>query len=324
MKISVPVVNKQEVQKYSSIKEVEYYGGYVPYSYYEEFSLMNPLNSRDAFQNDNFRDLSELIEAIECAGRADKQFCITFNEKMYGPRQIEYILGILSSVRKSTDYSFKIIVGNLALIEAVRSSLPSIKIVLSTEAPVYSPEMVGFFVDMGVDSFAIPRDTSFRDMQAIRDRFPSIELKAFAMNEGCFFSDGHCHTYHMTRTPYFCQSIRLQLRHRESRKVCDGCVHDKSVKTRLFLSAEYGSAAVTKCSLCSIPRLIECGIDSLKLVGRYPTKEKDQWIGVLAAAIRRANAIPASEFHSWVRSELVSPDSQQECDSGQLCYYDFR
>jgi U32 family peptidase len=317
----VPVVTTDEISELNSIPGIDYYCGIVPFDYYNRMSVYNPLNSRDSLSRDNFRSIPALVSAIELAARAKKRVSIAFNEKMYGSEQIDYALSLITELRQAA--SFDVIVGSIPLILAIQSQFPEQGITTSTESPIYGVEDARFFWELGITSLTLPRDISISEIREICGSFPGVRVKTFVLNEGCFFSDGHCHTFHLPHTPPLCRSVTLDLRRKRNDVASDTDTRGSFGRESPLpsLSDDFGSVPVSKCGLCAVKDLMDAGVSSVKVVGRYVTGRKVHWARAVAEAISQAGRRTSTEFRYWVKSRLVSRDSAEACSNGVACYY---
>lgn len=206
--------------------------------------------------------IAEMREAVEFANNYDAKIYVTtnifaHNENMDG--LAEYLMDIESAGVTG------IIVADPLIIETCRSNAPKLEIHLSTQQSLSNWKAVQYWKDEGLHRVVLARETSGDEIQEMKDKV-DIEIEAFIHGAMCIAYSGRCTlSNHMTARDSnrggCCQSCRWDY---DLYEVKDG------EQDALFADGDAPFAMSPKDLKLveSIPRMIELGIDSLKIEGR--------------------------------------------------------
>ena len=206
--------------------------------------------------------IAEMREAVEFANNYDAKIYVTtnifaHNENMDG--LAEYLMDIESAGVTG------IIVADPLIIETCRSNAPKLEIHLSTQQSLSNWKAVQYWKDEGLHRVVLARETSGDEIQEMKDKV-DIEIEAFVHGAMCIAYSGRCTlSNHMTARDSnrggCCQSCRWDY---DLYEVKDG------EQDALFADGDAPFAMSPKDLKLveSIPRMIELGIDSLKIEGR--------------------------------------------------------
>jgi U32 family peptidase len=206
--------------------------------------------------------IAEMREAVEFANNYDAKIYVTtnifaHNENMDG--LAEYLMDIESAGVTG------IIVADPLIIETCRSNAPKLEIHLSTQQSLSNWKAVQYWKDEGLHRVVLARETSGDEIQEMKDKV-DIEIEAFIHGAMCIAYSGRCTlSNHMTARDSnrggCCQSCRWDY---DLYEVNDG------EQNALFADGDAPFAMSPKDLKLveSIPRMIELGIDSLKIEGR--------------------------------------------------------
>ncbi|PUB12252.1 U32 family peptidase [Paenisporosarcina sp. OV554] len=206
--------------------------------------------------------IAEMREAVEFANSYDAKIYVTtnifaHNENMDG--LAEYLMDIESAGVTG------IIVADPLIIETCRSNAPKLEIHLSTQQSLSNWKAVQYWKDEGLHRVVLARETSGDEIQEMKDKV-DIEIEAFIHGAMCIAYSGRCTlSNHMTARDSnrggCCQSCRWDY---DLYEVTDG------EQDALFADGDAPFAMSPKDLKLveSIPRMIELGIDSLKIEGR--------------------------------------------------------
>ena len=210
---------------------------------------------------DNF-SLEEIKEGVEFAKQYGAKVYVTtniiaHNENIAGLE--EYITGL-----KGTGIQ-GIIVADPLIIETCRRIAPEIEIHLSTQQSISNWKTVQYWKEEGAERVVLARETSADEIQLMKENV-DIEIESFVHGAMCIAYSGRCTlSNHMTA--------------RDSNRggCCQSCRWDYD----LFELNQDGEHALTGEKdapfamspkdlklLESLPRMIEIGVDSLKVEGR--------------------------------------------------------
>ncbi|SFQ49081.1 putative protease [Psychrobacillus psychrotolerans] len=206
--------------------------------------------------------IEEMREGVEFASRYNAKVYVTtnifaHNENMDGLE--EYLQAV-----ESTGVT-GIIVADPLIIETCRNVAPKLELHLSTQQSLSNWKAVQYWKEEGLDRVVLARETSGDEIQLMKEKV-DIEIETFVHGAMCIAYSGRCTlSNHMTARDSnrggCCQSCRWDY---DLYEQTDGA------EQALFTKDEVPFAMSPKDLklLESIPRLIELGIDSLKVEGR--------------------------------------------------------
>lgn len=206
--------------------------------------------------------IDEMREGVEFASRYGAKVYVTtnifaHNENMDGLE--EYLQGIESAGITG------IIVADPLIIETCRTVAPKLELHLSTQQSLSNWKAVQYWKEEGLDRVVLARETSGDEIQLMKEKV-DIEIETFIHGAMCIAYSGRCTlSNHMTARDSnrggCCQSCRWDY---DLYEQTDG------EEQALFTDEDTPFAMSPKDLklLESIPRLIELGIDSLKVEGR--------------------------------------------------------
>ena len=206
--------------------------------------------------------IDEMREAVDFANNYKAKIYVTtnifaHNENMDG--LAEYLKDIeLAGVTG-------IIVADPLIIETCRSHAPKLEIHLSTQQSLSNWKAVQYWKDEGLHRVVLARETSGDEIQEMKEKV-DIEIEAFIHGAMCIAYSGRCTlSNHMTARDSnrggCCQSCRWDY---------DLYEDNDGEQNALFVDGDAPFAMSPKDLKLveSIPRMIELGIDSLKIEGR--------------------------------------------------------
>ncbi|WP_078545465.1 peptidase U32 family protein [Litchfieldia alkalitelluris] len=211
---------------------------------------------------DNF-SLEEMAEGVQFANKYGAKIYVTtnifaHNENMDGLD--EYLEGLQSAGVTG------IIVADPLIIETCRKVAPKLEVHLSTQQSLSNWKAVQFWKEEGLERVVLARETSAEEVREMKEKV-DIEIEAFIHGAMCIAYSGRCTlSNHMTA--------------RDSNRggCCQSCRWDYDLYQMDAAQAENplfneGDAAFAMSPkdlklIESIPRMIELGVDSLKIEGR--------------------------------------------------------
>lgn len=206
--------------------------------------------------------IDEMREGVEFANRYGAKIYVTtnifaHNENMVGLE--EYLQKIGSAGVTG------IIVADPLIIETCREAAPKLEIHLSTQQSLSNWKAVQYWKEEGLHRVVLARETSGDEIQLMKEKV-DIEIETFVHGAMCIAYSGRCTlSNHMTARDSnrggCCQSCRWDY---------DLYEHYNGKEQPLFEKDDIPFAMSPKDLklLESIPRMIELGIDSLKIEGR--------------------------------------------------------
>jgi len=210
---------------------------------------------------DNF-SLEEMAEGVQFANKYGAKIYVTtnifaHNENMDGLD--EYLMGLQDAGVTG------IIVADPLIIETCRRVAPKLEVHLSTQQSLSNWKAVQFWKDEGLERVVLARETSAEEIKEMKEKV-DIEIEAFIHGAMCIAYSGRCTlSNHMTARDSnrggCCQSCRWDY---------DLFKIENNHEVPLFDENDAAFAMSPKDLnlIESIPKMIELGVDSLKIEGR--------------------------------------------------------
>jgi collagenase-like PrtC family protease len=302
------IVDDEYVQALLNAGIDEFFVGYVPDYWYDEFGFEFSPNRR-YFQGAQITQLPALGRICRLAQDAGARISVTFNEHFVTRRAMalgERLLGEAADTGCSA-----IVVADPSVIPHVAESFPELDIHVSGDAGLYNAVACELAFELGASRIIFPRELGFAHMAAIskKCRGKGREFEAFVMGEPCVHDGARCFTEHGYDFGCdFCNFHRVKMvRERDGAEM----VPLEPPQAEL-LDDERSRKAWTlgKCGLCAIPGLRQAGITHLKLPGR-------------ASSARRAAALVSAMLTADAGSSRARRllDAPRLCESRIFCYY---
>jgi U32 family peptidase len=251
---------------------------------------------------DNFT-FEEMKEGVEFAKKYGAKIYVTtnifaHNENIDGIE--EYLLGLKDAGVAG------IIVADPLIIETCRRIAPEIEIHISTQQSITNWQTIQFWKEEGAQRVVLARETSAEEIREMKEKV-DIEIETFVHGAMCIAYSGRCTlSNHMTARDSnrggCCQSCRWDY---------DLYKADKSNETALFAvnDAPFAMSPKDLNLLQSIPKMIEIGIDSLKIEGRM---KSIHYIATVVSVYRKViDAYCADPDHFVIKQEWL--DELDKC-----------
>jgi len=210
---------------------------------------------------DNFT-LEEIAEGVRFANKYGAKIYVTTNIYAHNeniPGLDEYLKGLEKAGVTG------IIVADPLIIETCRRVAPKLEVHLSTQQSLSNWKAVQFWKEEGLERVVLARETSAEEIREIKEKV-DIEIEAFIHGAMCIAYSGRCVlSNHMTARDSnrggCCQSCRWDY---------DLYKLDSGNEIPLFdeNDAPFAMSPKDLNLIQSIPKMIELGIDSLKIEGR--------------------------------------------------------
>lgn len=212
-----------------------------------------------AFSN-NFSN-EELVEAINYAHMYNVKIYVTTNTIIYEnevDRFIDYIEFLYNS---NVD---AVIIQDVGMMDLVRQTFPNLEVHASTQMHIHNLEGVKLVEKLGLTRAVLARETTYEDIKNIKEN-TGIELEIFVHGALCISYSGQC-----------LMSSLIGGRS-GNRGTCAGSCRQKynvlDDKKNKVNNDEYNLSTKDLNSLDNIGKLIEIGVDSLKIEGRMKSPE---------------------------------------------------
>ena len=309
MKITAPLRHSEEVETLVKAGANEFFCGITPPDWEKRFG--QTWVSRRAPRLSGGPDVDDLARIVALAGQVPVY--VTLNAPFYPAGAVEALVDFAGVLINEAGVS-GLIVADLDLMLALAEAGYAAKIHVSSLATCTNQGSAAFFRELGVARIILPRHLTLDEIEQIC--VPEIEIEAFLLNDGCVFEEGLCATTHAAGT--FC--------------LTDG---DGTEGLSAATTERYGFWKWTlnncgctinqgyplgPCGLCALPRMLNAGVSSVKVVGREAgirRKEASVQLASRAIGIAMAGGGPA-EIQDAVIGLRGVPEM---CHEQHLCYY---
>jgi len=333
---------ESDIAKLAEAGATEFFCGIMPTEWVSVYDYQISLNKRE-YQQNQILSFEKLAAVIERAHEAGKKVAVAMNAHYYIDRQVSLIESYLKKFREIKVDA--LIAASIPLLLLIRKSDIDIPIYISGEAAVYNSRAFGLFGKYGIKRIIFPRDMTISEMETVikNTKGRGLEYEAFVMSEKCPFSAGYCRTTHGYVTVNFCiQSWKKVLYMRfppgsedelsqDREYLPDSAVPKPSLRQvsqwnhnaaqyKEFAECHFYQSSSPSmnywggCGLCSISRLKEIGITSLKIVSRG-TKVDSKILRLKALKRALMDGTPDAEFPMKIKN------TREICDLGYACYY---
>lgn len=262
-----------------NIEKLDYainYGADAIYMGMVDFSLRS-MRKGEIITSENLK------KAIDLAHSYGKKVYMTLNIYAYD----EDIKNLHENIELIKDANpDALIVSDFGILNVLKRELPHIDIHISTQTNTLNSEAVKYWRDFGATRVILARELSIKQIAEIKKNVPDIELESFVHGAQCVSLSGRC-------------LLSDYMTHGERKANHGGCSQPCRWKYKLLEETrpgEYyeieetarGTHILSTKDLALInyvPRLIEAGVDSLKIEGR--TKSL-YYVSAVAKAYRAA------------------------------------
>ena len=211
-----------------------------------------------AFSN-NFEN-QELISAIEYAHLYGVRVYVTVNTLIYENEVDKFIEYIDFLYRNNVD---ALIVQDIGMMDLIRKTYPLLELHASTQMHIHNLEGIKLIEQLGLKRAVLARETDIETIQHIKEN-TNLEIEIFIHGALCISYSGQC------------LMSSLIGNRSGNRGSCAGSCRQKYnliSQNRKINKEEYLLSTKDLCSLENIEKLIEIGVDSLKIEGRMKSPE---------------------------------------------------
>ena len=275
-------------------------------------------------RNNEFGKLETLGSAIAEAHAAGKRFYVVSNVLPHNAKVRTYLADMAPVVALKPD---ALIMADPGLIDLVRETWPEMPVHLSVQANTVNFAAVRFWKKLGVSRIILSRELSLDEVAEIRQECPDIELEVFVHGALCVAYSGRC-----LLSGYFnrrdsnqgscTNSCRWDYQVKAATADAGGDVHaaanvpaeavwlleekERPGELMPIEEDEHGSYIMNSKDLRAVEhvaRLIEIGVDSLKIEGRT---KSPYYVARTAQVYRRAidDAVAGRGFDASLFGEL--------------------
>ena len=308
-----------------SIKNMQYafaYGADAVYAGQPRYSLR--------VRNNEFNDLEKMAGAIAMAHDQNKLFLVASNLAPHNSKVRTYLRDMEPVIAMKPD---ALIMSDPGLIMMVRDKWPEMDIHLSVQANAVNWASVKFWERQGLKRVILSRELSLDEVEEIRQHCPDIELEVFVHGALCIAYSGRCllsgYMTHRDGNQGSCtNSCRWKYDVHEATETPEGDIiavkpaELEKPEEPIFLlqeeerpgeympvfEDEHGTYIMNSKDLRAVQhvkRLIDIGIDSLKIEGRT----KSHFYAARTAQVYRQainDALAGREFNMELMGDLES------------------
>ncbi len=308
MKLLAPLRDSSEVETLLAAGAEEFYCGITPPDWQERFSQswINRRSPGSAGVADH-TDFKRIL-----ARASGRPVFVALNAPYYPAEALEMLTEFSTALLDAG--ASGLIVADLDLLLTLAEAGLAAKIHLSSLATCTNPGSAAFYQELGVSRIILPRHLTLAEIEA--SLVPGLEFEAFLLNDGCVFEEGLCATTHAAGA--FCLNDGEETQG-VSGQTLENYEFWKWTLNHCGCKTNRGYP-VGPCGLCALPRLLQIGMSSLKVVGReasLPRKEASVRLAAMALKLARAGAGPEE-----IRVAVIElRGGASLCQGGHLCYY---
>lgn len=268
-------------------------------------------------RNNDFGNMSVLAEARQAARELGKQFYLVSNIFPHNAKVRTYLADMEPVIEMAPD---ALIMADPGLIAMVREKWPEMPVHLSVQSNTVNYAAVKFWKSVGVSRVILSRELSLDEVAEIRQECPDMELEVFVHGALCIAYSGRCllSGYFNRRDPNqgtCTNSCRWDYKVHPENESADGrpeskvwLLEEKERPGELMPieEDEHGTYIMNSRDLRAIEhvqRLVEIGVDSLKIEGRT---KSPYYAARACQAYRRAidDAVAGRPFDPTLLSDL--------------------
>lgn len=228
-------------------------------------------------RNNSFRNAETLREGIDEARAQGKRFFVVSNVLPHNPKVRSYIKDMAPVIALKPD---ALIMADPGLIDMVRETWPEMPVHLSVQANTLNWAAVRFWGKLGVSRIILSRELSLDEIAEIRQECPETELEVFVHGALCIAYSGRCllsgyFTRRDSNQGACTNSCRWKYKlHESSDPDEDPFLLEEGERPGELMPIEedeHGTYILNSKDLRAaehVPRLMEIGVDSLKIEGR--------------------------------------------------------
>ena len=209
--------------------------------------------------SDNFTN-EEIVNAIKYAHLYGVKVYVTINTIIY-EREVDYFLEYVDFLYKNNVDA--LIVQDIGMMDLIRKTYPLLELHASTQMHIHNLEGVKLLESLGIKRVVLARETDIDTIKHIKEN-TNIELEVFVHGALCVSYSGQC-------------LLSSLIGNRSgNRGSCTGCCrlpYDLYEGNKKLNKENYLLSMKDLNTLEHIDKLIDIGVDSLKIEGRMKSKE---------------------------------------------------
>ena len=240
----------------------------------------------------NFTTAQLKAASALCRDRGVRLY-VTVNTIIY-TRELSKLQRLLDDI---APYADAVICWDPAVIMGSRER--NIPVHISTQASIANTQAALYYKQLGAERLVLARECTLREVAAIRKQ-ANIEIEVFAHGARCVSESGRCFLSQDTLGLSGNRGLCRQNCRRPYRVICQDGPGDYEV----YPNDNHVFSAKDLCTLPFIDKLLDAGIDSLKIEGR---NRPPDYVHTVIAAYRQAiDAWAAHQLTDDLKKELVA------------------
>lgn len=233
----------------------------------------------------------ELAEIVQIAHQNNVKVFVTLNTIVYDTELTE-LQKLLDTIKAAG--ADAVICSDPAVIQQAKQR--NIPIHISTQANISNIEAVKFYADLGAERVVLARELNLKQIKAIKEQSP-IEIETFIHGAMCISVSGRCY---MSEHLFGASANRGDC-YQPCRR--EYVIKDVDEGKEMEIGCGYVMSPKDLCALPILDKIIESGVDCLKIEGRSRSPE---YIKTVTSVYRQAiDAIKAGKFDNAMRSHLM-------------------
>lgn len=313
MRIVTPLTSIEELNILLNNGADEFYLGYIPYEWLDQYFNYLPLNGRERmYANFSFHS-SKMMKELSQLGVSEKIY-ITFNAHYYNEQSYDVILDIIDFLY--TLNFKKYIIADLNLIMFLKQRYDDIQIAVSGDMGLYNSQAIEYIAKYGVKRIIFPRKTPISEMKQIvhNTKKYDLEYEAFILNELCFYSGAFCNAFHCDELLRICRLPR-RLVNLEGKIINIENLEKRTSNLSSNTDGDKYTLGGSGCGLCKIKELNDIGITHLKLVGRgKPISFLVKDLENIRTLLKKSNSTRTLlEFENYVIHKVFNGNCPKDC-----------
>ena len=249
---------------------------------------IDKLNMRAKAKNFYLRDLKKIAEF--CRTNNVLTY-LTLNSIVY-ESELKQVEKIISKAKESG--IDRIICWDLSVIEICKKY--DMPFCISTQASISNSLSIDFYKRIGAVRIVLARECTLSDIKKIRKR-TDLEIEVFVHGAMCVAVSGRCFMSHHLFDKSANRGECIQPCRREYE------IYDPAIGKSLIIGKDYVLSPKDLCTIEFIDKIIETGVDSLKIEGR---KRSPEYVATTVSVYRRAiDLYFKKKLTSKIKKELL-------------------
>lgn len=250
---------------------------------------VDKLNMRAKAKNFTLRDLKRVADY--CRSNNVLSY-LTLNSIVYESELKEIVKIIKKAKENGID---RIICWDLSVIEICKKY--EMPFCLSTQASISNSFAVDFYKNIGASRIVLARECSLSDIKKIR-RKTDLEIEVFIHGAMCVAVSGRCFMSHHLFGKSANRGECIQPCRREYE------IYDPAIGKSLLIGEDYIMSPKDLCTIEFIDKIIDSGVDSLKIEGR---KRSPEYVATTVSVYRKAIDLHfEKKLTSKIKKELLA------------------